>query len=382
MRRLHVGLALLLTACAPTASVHAQSALSNCKYYTKTQQDFQSGLPYCEQCIKDEPDNPEARYYGAWCLAEMGRYADAWPSFAWLMERSNEKDKSVQKHAKWATERVQAYFARHFNDGVKQLKANNLVAARDEFEKATQISPNKVDGFLNLGYVQNQLDQQEAAVASFRKAIEIAPDRPDAYEYFSVALGRKRSTLLAAQPQDSAAVAQVTAELRVALEKVVQNDPSKDVALLELADLEMASGNQDRAVEHITKAMEISPDNVVKLYNIAVNQYQRKDYSGAAKTFSLVADKINDPTDDLWRDAQYNRALALKEMGDFQAAATCVEALIAAKEDEADYHTLASGIYVKLNDLKKANTHFERAEALKAKAVEDKPAEGKPGGTP
>ena len=153
MRSPLVVLALIVIAWAQAGPALAQSALSNCKYYTKTQQDFQAGLQYCEQCIKDEPENPEARYYGAWCLAEVGRYSDAWPSFAWLIERINDKDKTVQKHAKWASERVQLYFAKHFNEGVKQLQANNLAAARDEFEKATQIGPNKADAFLNLGYV-------------------------------------------------------------------------------------------------------------------------------------------------------------------------------------------------------------------------------------
>ena len=45
--------------------------------------------------------------------------------------------------------------------------------------------------------------------------------------------------------------------------------PAKDAALLQLADVELASGNEPKAIEYITKAMEISLDNVVKLYNLS-----------------------------------------------------------------------------------------------------------------
>jgi tetratricopeptide (TPR) repeat protein len=131
----------LILAWVPASDAQLQNALGNCKYYTKTQQDFEQGLPYCRQCIEDEPENPEARYYGAWCLAEMGRFDEAWTSFKWLIDRKGDKDKKIQKHAKWAQDRVQSYFAKHFNEGVKFLNANDLASAKDEFKAATQIYP-------------------------------------------------------------------------------------------------------------------------------------------------------------------------------------------------------------------------------------------------
>ncbi len=370
MSRPLVALALagLVLVAAPGA--RAQSSLANCKYYAKTLQDFEQGLQYCEQCILEEPENPEARYYGAWCLAEMGRYEDAWPSFEWLIERSNSKDKSTKKHAKWAAERVQAYFARHFNKGVQLLNANDMEGAREEFLMASQINPTKAEGFLNLGYVETQLGNPDEALKSFRKALEIAPDRKESYEYYSVALGRRRDALLAEVRPDSAAIADVTAELKTALDNVVQNEPSNDAALLQLGDIELAEGNEEKGIGYIQRAIEISPDNVVKLYNIAVGFYQRSEYEKAATTFDLVAQHVDDPEDELWRDAMYNRGLALKEAGKYQEALECALKLIEAKPTEPDYHNLASGIYVALKDLPKASEHAERAETLRTQAVE------------
>jgi tetratricopeptide (TPR) repeat protein len=359
--------AFVLLAAPPS---RAENSLGNCKYYTKTQQDFEQGLPYCEKCILEEPENPEAHYFGAWCLAEVGRYEDAWTSFSWLMERANVKDKSTRKHAKWAAERVQAYFARHFNKGVEYLNANDLPAAREEFLQATQINPVKPEGYLNLGYVQNQLGDADGALTSFRKAIEIAPDRKESYEYYSLALGRKRDALMGEVRPDTLAIAETTAELKKTLEQVVVNEPTNDAALLQLGDIALAQGDEETGIAHIEKAISIAPENVVKLYNLAVGFYQRSQFPKAARTFGLVADHVDDPEDDLWRDAMYNRGLALKESGEFDEALVCAKRLLEVDETEPDYHGLARDIYVGLKDLQSASVHADRAEELKSEAIE------------
>lgn len=372
MSRPLVGLfaiAALILAWVPASDAQLQNALGNCKFYTKSQQDFYQGLPYCEQCITEHPDNPEARYFGAWCLAEVGQYEKAWESFKWLIDRRNDKDKKIQKHAKWAQERVQHYFAKHFNKGVEYLNANDLPSAEDEFESASQINPTKPEAYLNLGYVENQMGRSDEALRAFKRAIEIAPDNATAYEYYSVALARKRDALLAQATPDSAAVADVSAELKRTLERVVERTPDNDAALLQLGDLELASGNEEAGIQFVEKAIAIAPDNVVKLYNIAVGFYQRNEYEKAAGTFALVAQHVDDPEDDLWRDAQYNRTLALKEAKKPQEALEVALKLLEVDPDQADYHNLASGIYVELKDLPKAAEHAERAEALKTAAA-------------
>lgn len=359
--------AIVLLAAAPA---FAQSSLANCKYYTKTQQDFAQGLPYCEKCLEEEPENPEARYFGAWCLAEVGRYADAWPSFQWLIERANDKDKDVKKYAQWASDRVQNYFATHFNKGIEFLKANDMKGAQAAFLKATQANPTKAEGFLNLGYVENQLGDQDAALAAFRKSIDLAPDRKDAYEYYSVSLARKREELMKADPPDTAKVAELTAQLRATLGKVVEAAPSNDAALLQLGDLALGAGEDSAGIAYLEKAIQIAPDNVVKLYNIAVGFYERDQYENASKAFNIVTEHVADPTNDLWRDAMYNRALALKSAAKYQDALACTLKLIEANDAEPEYHSLASGIYIELKDTKKAQEEFDRAKALKDKALQ------------
>ena len=98
------------------------------------------------------------------------------------------------------------------------------------------------------------------------------------------------------------------------------------------------AARQPATIRLMREAIEITPDNVVKLYNIAVGFYERDQYVNAAKAFRVVTDHVADPANDLWRDAMYNRALALKASGNQQEALDCTMKLI-----EATRATTVSG---------------------------------------
>jgi tetratricopeptide (TPR) repeat protein len=136
MRRIATAMLLTLVGLVLGATAaSAQSALANCKYYTKVLQDFASGLPYCEACLKEEPDNPEARFYAGWCLAEVGKFSEAHEAFAPLLGKANDPDKNVREHAKMAEARVNQYAGQHFNAGSELLGKGDMKAAHDEFQK-------------------------------------------------------------------------------------------------------------------------------------------------------------------------------------------------------------------------------------------------------
>lgn len=356
-----VGASLFL---APT--VQAQSALANCKYYTKVQQDFEQGLPYCQQCIQDEPENPEARFYGAWCLAEAGDWDAAWESFDWLIERKNSKDKNVRKHSKMAAERVSYYFGQHWNKGLEHLNAGeeHYADAEREFSIASRINPQQAAAFLNLGFTRNQLHDTEGALQAFEKAIEVDPDNATAYEYYSVALGAKRDKMMEAENPDPEAIASITAKLKEVLERVIAAKPQNDAALLQLGDIELRAGNQQTAIDYITRAIDVDPNNVVKLFNIAVGFFQTKEYDAAAETFAMVAEREDDPASDLWLDSKYYGALSLFKSDHFDESLALVLELLEVNAENKDYHSLASQLYLKKNEIAKANEHMQKYEEL------------------
>jgi len=310
-------LALLLAA--PPAFSQA-SSLANCKYYTKTQQDYEQGLPYCADAIKEFPDDPEARFWGAVCLAEMGQLAEAADSFNWLIERKGSKDKNVAKHAKMAEKQVAAYYGKFWNKGLELIQAEDTGAARDEFKKATEINPMKSDAFLNLGYTQMQLDDVDGAMQSFSRAVEIDPENKQARVFYWSALDEKLKQLRTDAEPDTAAIADISAKLRETLTKVLELDPAEVDAHLEMADLDLAAGDTDAGLGHVRRAIEIAPESVVNLANIGIQFYQNNQYDAAVSALSMVLEYVKDPEDEIWEKCVWVLGLSYYELEQWEPA--------------------------------------------------------------
>ena len=355
-------LVLVLLATAPTA--HAQSNLANCKFYTKVQQDFRQGLAYCEKCIEDEPENPEARFFGAWCLAEVGEWDQAWESFNWLMDQRNSKSKKMRKHAKFARDYVRNYFVTHFNNGVALLNEQDYRGARDEFEITTRIWPTKSEGFLNYGYALSQLDNHELAIEAFRSAVAIDTTQSTGYEYLSSALGNYRAALQAEEYPDSALVAQTTVELEGVLQKVLLFKPENDAALLQLGDIAVDAGRTEEGIDLLVRSVRISPENVTKLYNVGIGFYERDQYTTSARVFRLVTEELDDPADTMWLDAMFNLGLSQLYDEDYAGCVLTMERLKEVNPAEPDYYRILGSAYRGAGDTKKASENVMKYDEL------------------
>jgi tetratricopeptide (TPR) repeat protein len=349
----------------------AQSALSNCKYYTKTQQDFVQGLPYCEQCLEEEPDNPEARFFAGWCLAEVGRYEDAWKAFEWLIERKNDKDKKIKKHAKWALERVQSYYAAHFNKGVELLNSEDTQGAYREFLYATQIKPIEADAYLNRGFVETQLGDLDAAIESFRTARRVNPKNKAAPLYLVDAIGRRLSDEQNVEEPDEELMAALQTELKSGLAAVVEADPSNDAALLRLGSMEFAEGNGEAAVGYVQKAIEIDAGNIQHLYNYGVDYYNSNDFESAQNIFKTVISEIDDPNENLWRDASYMLGVCQLYTEDYDACIATLESLVKVDSEDPEYFNILGRAYAKAGNMEKASEAVQTYQRLKAGATSE-----------
>jgi tetratricopeptide (TPR) repeat protein len=366
-----LSLVALLVA-APQAFGQA-SNLANCKYYTKVQQDFQQGLPYCAEAIKENPEDPEARFFGAWCLAEGGRLEEAWPSFKWLIDQKDSNDKNVKKHAKMALDRVDHYYAKFFNKGIELLnsgQAADTEAAREEFRKATVIDPRQTGAYLNLGYTQMQVDDVDGALASFREAVRRNPDEKVAQEYFWDALAHKLGTLRDSDDADSATVADVSAELRATLEKILAMSPGSADAHLALADLDLVAGNTESGLAHMRKAIEIDAESVVNLVNIGIQFYANDQYQPTIDALSLALEFETDPTDEVWAKATWVLGLAHYEQEEWADALARFEALLKQEPDNMEYLPRAGMAARKAGQSEKGDGYLIRWEELKERLVE------------
>lgn len=377
MRRIATGLVSFALAWAfQTPASFAQTAgdaFSNCKYYMKILQDFAAGVPFCEQCLKDQPDNPEARFLAGWCFSETGRYAEAYEAYAPLLSRLEDPDKDVRKHAKASAERADQTWRTLFDSGTKLMAAGNNEEAVKVLTNATLMNPKKADAFMNLGYAQSQLKNVDGAIDAYRKALAAKPDDHDANKYLTVPLTTKLESLTAASPPDSAAIASVRSELVSALEKVVPNetDPATlATATAQLGSLLMASGDREKGLAHLKKAAELDPSNAAMLYNAGVDLLNGEKYADAAIIFQMVSETVTDPTAEIWPDTMYNLAFAHFNAGDYAKSIEAGEKLVAQKPGEKDYYNLLANAYLKKGDTAKAmeyNKKFTEAQQGGAK---------------
>jgi tetratricopeptide (TPR) repeat protein len=360
---------VLATALSAPAALAQSSPISNCRYYVKTQADYEQGLPYCREAIVAEPDDAETRFLAAVCMAETGHLEEAWQSFSWLIERMDDKDKKVRKEAEKGEKQATYYFQGFFNKGLELDKAMETEAAKAEFLKATQIYPTKIEGYLNLGYTETKLGDLDGAIATFQKAIEIDPQSLNAQVFYWDALRQKLEALRMEEAPDSARIAEVKSLLEPTLLKVVELDPSRDGAFLELADLELEAGNNEKGLEYFRKAIEIAPDAVYNLFNIGGDFYMNDQYGPAIQAFQIFLDEINDPADANWQKAKEVQAWSYYYAEDWENAVDALKQVIEFKPDDKDNYAKLGLSYQKLGQSEEASKYFLKFQEMKDREI-------------
>lgn len=125
--------------------------------------------------------------------------------------------------------------------------------ARAVLLRARAVAPGNPLAPFYLGLTEAALGELEAAVASFRMAVQLDPDNPEA----RVALGRTLSQL--GRP----------AEAREAYRAALAVAPGSPAALVGLGRLELEEGRPEAAVASFEAALTAEPDHRQGLYNLA-----------------------------------------------------------------------------------------------------------------
>jgi tetratricopeptide (TPR) repeat protein len=368
MKRLATLCLLVLLGAAPAAFGQA-SNLANCKYYTKVTQDFEQGLPYCEKAIEENPEDPEARFYGAWCLAERGQFEDAYTSFAWLLERKDSGNKAIEKHAKLAGERLAAYYGQFFNKGLELLNAGDTQGASEQFLHASQIDPRQPAAHLNLGFTLTQLDSLDGALRSFHTAVQQVPADTTAHQFYWDALDRKLQELRGMDPPDTAVIASLSAELRASLEALLRLKPPSADEHLALADLDLAAGNREGGLAHMRTAIELSSESVLNLVNLGLQFYTNDQHEAAVDALQLALQYLDDPADEAWKKATWVLGLSQYEVEHWADALTQFEKLLATEPDNLEYLPRAGMAARKAGQMEKGTAYLVRWEELKEAQV-------------
>jgi len=239
------------------------------------------------QLEKDAGGTPGLEYSVGLLMAEWGRYAAAEQAFAKVLHDNP------------------AAFDILYNLGLAAQKAGHHDRAREVFEAALKQRPNDPDCLFNLALVLTAASQADKAVILLLQAHSAAPQRPeilhalaDASEQigFYADAASALDEYLKLKPQDDVARRErgfcraFGGDIDLGLADLAwytRKYPKDPRGLYELAIAE-TSQDPSKALEHLTRALEINPKMIVARYARAVLRYQQGEYEESLNDLKLI----------------------------------------------------------------------------------------------
>jgi superkiller protein 3 len=173
-------------------------------------------------------------------------------------------------------------FTVHFHMGLLYFTTNRFAQAESQFRTVTELNPTYMRGYDMLGQAQEELEKDEAAVATYRKAIELTEQQnlkdESAYLHlakFLWAKNRHQESLMPAQ-------------------RAVAINPKSASAYYVLGRLLDELGRETEAVKALRQATEIDPElgeSYYLLNRIYLRQGREEDAAKALSAFKASRSK-------------------------------------------------------------------------------------------
>jgi tetratricopeptide (TPR) repeat protein len=151
-------------------------------------------------------------------------------------------------------EELSAEIKEYFEKGVAEVEAEDLQAALGSFQKVIELAPDSAEAYFNMGFVYMKLNDPEKALPNYERAVELRPDYYDAH----VELGNIYNN---ARRWD---------EAMQALEKASEIRPTEINPLYNYGLVAMNAGAMPEAQEAFEKILALAPDHAAANYQVGM----------------------------------------------------------------------------------------------------------------
>jgi predicted O-linked N-acetylglucosamine transferase (SPINDLY family) len=236
---------------------------------------------------------------------------------------------------------------RHFDAlhllGVISLQAQDAPRSADLIGKAVEVNPNDPVAHNHLGIARKKLEQWQAAIASYDRAIALKSDYAEAHYNRGIALAETK--------QYQAAIASYDRAVACKPDYALAHN-NRGNALAEIRQYEAAVASYDRATQANPQYAEAHNNCGIALAKL--RQYDRA-IASYEKAIALKAD---------FAEAFRNRAVALAESGQHAAAVRSIDAALALNPRYADAHASRGIVLSEMGQHKAAIRSFDLAMSL------------------
>tara|TARA_Y100000590_G_scaffold291440_1_gene328183 strand:- start:568 stop:2181 length:1614 start_codon:yes stop_codon:yes gene_type:complete len=229
---------------------------------------------------------------------------------------------------------------------IEKHKKNNLIEAKDLYERALEINPNAAEVYNNLGMIYKELGDREKALSYIEKAIDINPNIEDAHNILGLIY------------KDTGEIEKAEAFFNKSIEINAKYVP----AYLNLGNLFKSLGEIEKSKKYYQDAININP-KYFEAYNNLMDLFERTNQNEKLKEIIVIAESQfkNNPIIKLfygfylYKIQKFNEAIENLEKIQFnekQFNRERLRALILAK------------CYDKNNDTEKAFFYFKKTNEI------------------
>ncbi|MGD0200313.1 MAG: tetratricopeptide repeat protein [Bryobacteraceae bacterium] len=237
-----------------------------------------------------------------------------------------------------------AGFYRQFDLALELTNKHDYEAALAAWKKAVELNPEDARSQINLGAALARTGQTEAAIAAYRRAAAIDPANPDSYSQLGFTLARQ------GKPEEAIPV----------LVKALQLDPADEASQRAFCGaLSQSESRTSQAIQFCRLVLAGRPNDVEVQVNLAVALFRAGNGSEAISHLEKAAALA--PGD---ATIQANLGAALAQQGRLVEAAPHLEKALAIEPKSAEAHYNLGTLYYLQRRVREALAEWRQAVLL------------------